>query len=45
MKIRFHDVLGKHPEEIWSLAKIKKVISIKRDVLFENMMQNLRFIV
>lgn len=31
LKIRFHAVLGKALEEVWSLEKIKKVISIKRD--------------
>lgn len=32
MKLRFHAVLGKLPEEIRSLVKIKKVINIKKDV-------------
>ena len=33
MKIRFHAVLAKAQEEVWFLEKIKKVISIKRDVI------------
>ncbi|CAI9263004.1 unnamed protein product [Lactuca saligna] len=43
MKIRFHAVLGKAPEEVWSLEKIKKVNSIKRDVIFENVIQNIKY--
>lgn len=45
MKIRFHAVLAKALEEVWSLEKIKKVISIKTDVVFENVIQNLRYTV
>ncbi|KAL7604851.1 hypothetical protein Lser_V15G19577 [Lactuca serriola] len=45
MKIRFHDVLVKNPDEVWSLMKIKKVLTIKKDVLFENMLQNFRYFV
>ena len=43
MKIRFHVVLGKEQDEVWSLIKIKKVVAIKKDVLFENMIQNFRY--
>ncbi|KAL7587313.1 hypothetical protein Lser_V15G40383 [Lactuca serriola] len=45
MKIRFHAVLGKNPDEVWSLMKIKKVLTIKKDVLFEDMLQNFRYFV
>ncbi|KAL7609165.1 hypothetical protein Lser_V15G10960 [Lactuca serriola] len=45
MKIRFHAVLGKNPDEVWSLMKIKKVVTIKKDVLFEEMLQNFRYFV
>ncbi|KAL7607148.1 hypothetical protein Lser_V15G19426 [Lactuca serriola] len=45
MKIRFHVVLGKNPDEVWSLMKIKKVLTIKKDVLFEDMLQNFRYFV
>ncbi|KAL7601073.1 hypothetical protein Lser_V15G24877 [Lactuca serriola] len=45
MKIRFHVVLGKNPDEVWSLMKIKKVLTIKNDVLFEDMLQNFRYFV
>ncbi|KAL7612549.1 hypothetical protein Lser_V15G06652 [Lactuca serriola] len=45
MKIRFHAVLGKNPDEVWSLLKIKKVLTIKKDVLFEDMLQNFRYFV
>ena len=40
MKIRFHAVLAKDQEEVWSLMKIKKVLTIKKDEMFENMLQN-----
>ena len=39
MKLRFHAVLGKEQEEVWSLVKIVQVISITKDVFFENMLQ------
>ena len=45
MKIRFHAVLAKNPNEVWSLMKIKKVLTIKKDVLFEDMLQNFRYFV
>ena len=45
MKIRFHAVLAKNPDEVWSLMKIKKVLTIKKDVLFEDMLQNFRYFV
>ena len=45
MKIRFHAVLAKAQEEVWYLEKIKKVISIKRDVIFEGKFQNLKYVV
>ncbi|KAL7609544.1 hypothetical protein Lser_V15G13888 [Lactuca serriola] len=45
MKIRFHVVLAKNPDEVWSLMKIKKVLTIKKDVLFEDMLQNFRYYV
>ena len=45
MKIRFHAVLGKVPEDVWSLIKIKKVISMKKDVIFENKIQNIKYVV
>lgn len=38
LKIRFHVVLGKSEEEVWSLVKIVKVISIVPDVLFQGLM-------
>ncbi|XP_052619606.1 uncharacterized protein LOC128125976 [Lactuca sativa] len=40
LKIRFHAVLAKDQEEVWSLMKIKKVLTIKKDVMFEDMLQN-----
>lgn len=43
LKIRFHVVLGKREEEIWSLVKIVRVIHINKDVLFEGVLQNFRF--
>ena len=43
MKLMFHAVVGKETEEIWSLVKIKKVVSITKDVFFENMIQNFRY--
>ena len=42
MKIRFHAILGKNPDEVWSLMKIKKVLTIKKDTMFEDMLQNFR---
>ncbi|KAL7592159.1 hypothetical protein Lser_V15G33908 [Lactuca serriola] len=45
MKIRFHAVLVKPAEEVWSLTKIKKVISIKKDMVFENTIQNMKYVV
>ncbi|CAI9262583.1 unnamed protein product [Lactuca saligna] len=45
LKIHFHAVLGIALEEVWSLEKIKKVISIKRDVVFEEVIQNIRYTV
>ncbi|KAL7602722.1 hypothetical protein Lser_V15G16687 [Lactuca serriola] len=45
MKIRFHVVLAKNPDEVWSLMKIKKVLTIKKDVMFEDMLQNFRYFV
>lgn len=44
-KIRFHVVLGKSKEEAWSLVKIIRVISIVLHVLFEELMQNIRYFV
>ncbi|CAI9290472.1 unnamed protein product [Lactuca saligna] len=43
MKFRFHVVLGKKEEEIWSLVKIVRVLGITKDVLFEGMLQNYRY--
>ncbi|KAL7582500.1 hypothetical protein Lser_V15G44572 [Lactuca serriola] len=43
MKIRFHAVVVKEPEELWSLVKIIRVINISKDVMFENMIQNFRY--
>ena len=45
MKIHFHAVLGKAPEEVWSLIKIKKVINMKKDVVFESTVQNIKYVV
>ncbi|KAL7607644.1 hypothetical protein Lser_V15G16187 [Lactuca serriola] len=45
MKIRFHVVLAKNPDEVWSLMKIKKVLTIKKDVMFEDMLLNFRYFV
>ncbi|KAL7586161.1 hypothetical protein Lser_V15G40639 [Lactuca serriola] len=45
MKIRFHAILAKNPDEVWSLMKIKKVLTIKKDVLFEDMLQNFQYFV
>ena len=45
MKIRFHVVLAKDQEEVWSLMKIKKVLTIKKDEMFENMLQSFRYFV
>lgn len=42
-KLRFHVVVRKEPEEIWSLVKIKKVIRITKDVMFENMIHNFSY--
>ena len=35
LKIRFHAILGKNEDEVWSLVKIVKVMKIKRETLFE----------
>ena len=43
MKIRFHVVLAKAQEEVWFSEKIKKVISTKRDVIFERKFENLKY--
>lgn len=38
VKMRFHTVLGKKEEEIWSLKKIVKLVSISNDDVFENLL-------
>ena len=45
LKIQFHAVLGKDQDEVWSLVKIKRVTTIKQDVMFENLLQNFRYFV
>lgn len=40
MKLRFHVVLGKDQEELWSLVNIVQVLSVAKDEIFENMLQN-----
>lgn len=39
----FHAVLRKNEEEVWSLVKIAKLISIALDSLFEGMLHNIRY--
>lgn len=41
--IRFNDVLRKNKEEIPSLKKIIRLVSILKDVLFKNLLQNYRY--
>lgn len=41
--MRFHAVLGKNKEELWSLVKIVKLISIALDSLFEGVLHNFRY--
>lgn len=43
MKMRFHAVLGKREEEIWSLVKIVRVLNISKDILFEGILQNYHY--
>lgn len=43
MKIRFHVVLEYKEEEVWSLVKIIKLVSITPDVIFEGVVQNYRY--
>lgn len=43
LKIHFHEVLGKKQEDVWSLVKIVKIISITLDTLFEGVLQNYRY--
>ena len=43
MKLRFHAVVGKDQEDVWSLVKIKRVLSITKDVMFEDMIHNFRY--
>lgn len=38
LKLRFHVVLRKREEEIWSLVEIMRVLNISKDVLFEGML-------
>lgn len=41
--IRFNDVLRKNKEEISSLKKIIRLVSILKDVIFKNLLQNYRY--
>lgn len=41
--LRFHAILGKHKEEVWSLVKIVKVLNICRESLFEWLLQNFQY--
>lgn len=43
LKLRFHVVLGKKEEEVWSLVKIVKVLNISKDTLFEGLLENFRY--
>lgn len=43
MKLRFHVVLGKYQEKVWSLIKVTQVLGISKGELFENMLQNFRY--
>lgn len=43
LKIPFHAVLGKTEEDVFSLVKIVKIISINLDTLFEGVLQNYRY--
>lgn len=45
LKLRFHIVLGKRKEDIWSLVKIVRVLNILNDVLFEGLLQKYQFYV
>ena len=38
LKLRFHAVLGKKKEEVWSLVKIVKDLSVSKDKLFEGLL-------
>lgn len=40
MKIRFYAILGKKEEDVWSLVKITKLVSITLDVVFKGVIQN-----
>ena len=41
LMFRFHAVLGKEEEEVWSLVKTVRVLNICKDVLFEGVLQNI----
>lgn len=45
MKIHFDVVLGKKEEDVWSLVKIVKLISITPNAMFEGVLQNYRYCV
>ena len=45
LKIRFHIVLRKNEEAIWSPMRIVKVMTIICDNLFEGLLQNFRYVV
>lgn len=38
LKLRFHVVLGKKEEEVWSFVKIVKVLNISRECFFESLL-------
>lgn len=42
-KKRFHDVLGKDKEDIWSIKKIVKILNVMKDVLFEDTFQKFKY--
>lgn len=44
MKIRFHFALFKKEEDVWSLVKYVKLISITTDSMFKGVLQNNRYI-
>lgn len=43
LKMRFHAVLGKKEEEVWSSVKIFKVMNISREGMFEGLLHNFRY--
>ena len=43
--MRFHTILRKNEEEVWSSVKIVKVMTISRKNLFDGILQHFRYVV